>query len=200
MLSCILTTHINVLVGAIGQGMSAVNGQLLCKQLGHPSDEKSSLCVQRKTGSLVVIETFATLLPKPASIDVLPEQYSGSIFAVSKTSVQGFHDGEASVEANKVGQGQGAHGNIGSILHNAIDVFFCPDALFQADDGFVDVRHQNSVGQEARDVGGDGWDLAHLLAEVYSGFEGLGRGLETRDDLDAFLDGDGVHEVGGDDP
>lgn len=113
--------------------------------------------------------------------------------------MQDLHDGQARVDTDEIGQLQRAHGDIGSVLHDGVDIISAAHARLETDDGLVDVGHQDAVGEEARRVGGLGRDLAHLLAELERGVDGLLAGLQARDDLHALLDRHGVHEVRRDD-
>lgn len=113
--------------------------------------------------------------------------------------MQHVHDSQAGIQTDEVGQGEGSHGDISSILHDAINIFPGTNSGLQTDDGFVDIRHQDAVRQESGSVSGAGGDLAHALDESNGGFHGLGRRLKTSDDLNALLYGDRVHKVGGDD-
>lgn len=94
---------------------------------------------------------------------------------------------------------KGTHGHIGTVLHDGINRVSVAHPGLEANDGLVDVRHQDAVGQEARRVGRHRGDLAHALAESDGGLEGLLAGLQAADDLDALLHRHGVHEVRGDD-
>ncbi len=148
---------------------------------------------------LVVIKALAALLAEPASVNHLSKQDTGAVFGVAGLVVEDLHDGKAGVQADKVGELKRAHGDVGAVLHDGIDGVAVAYVGLEADDGFVNVRHQDTVGKEAGGVGRDGGNLAHLLAELDGSVESLLAGLETADDLDTLLDGDGVHEVGGDD-
>ena len=113
--------------------------------------------------------------------------------------MQHLHDRQTRIQPDEIRQRQGAHGYIRPVLHDRVDVFFRAHARLETDDGLVDIRHQDPVGQEARGVAGLGGDLAHALHELEGRGEGGIGGLQAGDDLDALLDGDGVHEVRGDD-
>jgi len=148
---------------------------------------------------LVVIKALPALLPEPPGVDHVAQQDTRAVLGVTRLGVQDLHDGQAGVEADEVGQLQGPHGNVGAVLHDGVDRIAVAHARLEAGDGLVDVGHEDAVGEEAGRVGRDGGDLAHALAEGHSGVERLLARLEAADDLDALLDGHGVHEVGGDD-
>lgn len=109
--------------------------------------------------------------------------------------VQRLHNSKAGIQPNKVRQLQRAHGHIGAVLHDVIDILFLAHARLQTDDGLIDVGHEDAIGEEARGVGANGGDFAHALAELHGIGDGFGGGLDAGDDLDALLDGDRVHEV-----
>ena len=112
--------------------------------------------------------------------------------------MQYFHNGEAGIQTDEIGELERTHGHVGTVLHDGIDRVSVAHSRLQADDGLVDVRHQDAVGQEPRRVSGHRGDLAHALAELDSGVEGLLACLQTADDLHALLHRHRVHEVGGD--
>lgn len=149
--------------------------------------------------SLVIVEALSGLLSEPASINVLGQQNGGSVLGVSGILVQDSHDGKTSIKTNEVSQGKGTHGHGTSVLENVVNVLLLTDTGLEGDDGLVDVRHEDSVGEETGRVLGDGGDLAHSLDDLQGGGQSLGRGLQTGDDLDTLLDGHGVHEVSRDD-
>ena len=111
--------------------------------------------------------------------------------------MQHLHNRQTSIQADKIRQRQRTHWNIRSILHDRIDILFTAYAGLQADDRFVDIRHQNPVCQEAGGVGGLGGDLAHAFDKGDCGFESRGGCLQAGNDFYALLDGYGVHEVCG---
>ena len=107
------------------------------------------------------------------------------------------HDRQTRVQPDKVRQLQRAHRHIGAVAHDVVNVLARPShARLETDDGLVDVRHQDPVGEKAGRVGAAGGRLAHALAEGSGGGDGGGGRLQARDDFDAALDGDGIHEVG----
>lgn len=110
--------------------------------------------------------------------------------------MQDIHDREASIKPNEIRQLERTHGDVGAILHDSVDGIPVSDAGFEADDCFVDVGHQDAVGEETGGVDGVGDNFTHFLDEGDGGGEGGGGGLEAGDDFDTFLDRDGVHEVG----
>lgn len=106
-----------------------------------------------------------------------------------------IHNSKTSIKTNKISERQWTHRHICAVLHDTIDILFVAHAGFQADNGFVDVWHKDAIGKEARCVGRDGGDFAHTLNEFECRFESLGGCLQPRDDFDALLDWDRVHEV-----
>lgn len=148
---------------------------------------------------LVIVETLSGLLSEPAGVNVLGQQHGRSVLGVSGVLVQNSHDGQTGIQTNEVSQGKGTHGHGTPVLENVVNVLLLADTGLESDDGLVDVRHEDSVGQETGGVLGNGRDLAHSLDNLQGGGESLGRGLQTGDDLHTLLDRHGVHEVGRDD-
>lgn len=148
---------------------------------------------------LILIKPPPTLLPQPAGIHHIAQQHAGPVLGVARLSVQHLHDGQARVEADKVGQLERAHGHVGAVLHDGVDGVAVADARLEADDGLVDIRHEDAVGQEAGRVGRHRGDLAEALAKGDGGVERGLRRLQAADDLDALLHGHGVHKVRRDD-
>ena len=144
---------------------------------------------------LIIVEALSGLFTKPPRIHHLLQQHGRPVLRVSRIIVQHLHDSKARIDTNKVGQLERAHGHIRSVLHDAINVLLLADSGFQANNRLVDVRHQNAVGEESRGIRACGRDLAHSLAELEGSLESRLGCLETGDDLDALLNGHGVHEV-----
>lgn len=142
---------------------------------------------------------LAALLAQPSSIDHLLEKDARSVLRIAGILVQHLHYRQARINTNEISQLKRAHWYVGAILHDGIDIIASTDTCLEANNGLVDVWHQNAVCEETWRVGGDGRDLAHGLAECDRSIESLLAGLETGDDLNTLLDWDGVHEVGGDD-
>lgn len=113
--------------------------------------------------------------------------------------MQHLHNRQTRINANEIRQLQRAHGHIRPILHDIIDILLLPHARLQTDDRFVDIRHEDPVREEAGRVRGLRRHFAHFLDDGQGGRDGGRGGLQAGDDLDAFLHGDGVHEVGADD-
>src|SRR5690606_17283199 len=85
----------------------------------------------RRTGSAgrhglvaaIVVEAAARLAAEPARLDIFHEKRAGAVFRIRKTVMQHLHDGEAGVEADEVGELQGAHGMVGAEAHGLVDAF-----------------------------------------------------------------------------
>lgn len=112
--------------------------------------------------------------------------------------VQDIHDSQAGVETDEIRQSQRTHRNVGSVLHNAVNVLTATDTSLKADNSLVNVRHQNTVGEETGRISRDGWNFAHALDKRDSSVDSLLGGLQSRDNLNTLLDRHGVHEVGRD--
>lgn len=113
--------------------------------------------------------------------------------------MQNLHDCQTRIQTDEVRQLQWAHGDVGPVLHNAVNALLVSDTGLEANNSFIDVRHQDAIGEEAGRIGRDGRDFAHAFAELNGGGERGGGGLEARDDFDAFLHWDRIHKVRGHD-
>ena len=65
--------------------------------------------------------------------------------------MQHVEDGEADVEADEVGERQRSHRVVHAELHHRVDRLGRADAFHHREDRLVDHRHQDAVGDEARD-------------------------------------------------
>lgn len=79
--------------------------------------------------SLVDVESASRLLADPTGIDHLVQQDTGAVLGVTQLLVEDLHDGQASIQTNEIGQGQRAHGHVGSELHGGIDILLGGNAL-----------------------------------------------------------------------
>lgn len=138
---------------------------------------------------------LSALLAEPAGVDHAAEEHSGAVLAVGGLAVERLHDAEASVEADEVGEGEGAHGVVHAQPQRLVDVLLGRDALFECHDGFVDERHQQAIRHEAGDVFGGGDLLAACLGEGARVVDDVWARLDRRDELDEGHDGHRVEKV-----
>ena len=106
-----------------------------------------------------------------------------------------LHDVQASVKANKIGEGEGSHGHIGSELHSGIDILLGGHSMLKGVDSLVDIRHEKTVGNEPGNVVRLCGGLAHVSGELEGRVESVLRSTEARDDFNELHHGHGVHEV-----
>lgn len=154
----------------------------------------------RGNSLIIFVETFPALLAQPAGVHHLGQEDGGAVFGVAGFAVQDTHDAQARIQPDEVRQGQWSHGHGTSILHDPINALLVPHPGLQADDGLVDVGHENAVGNEPRAILGYRHNLAHTLTKVPRPFDCLLRGLQADNDLHPFLHGNGVHKVRGNHP
>ncbi len=105
----------------------------------------------------------------------------------------------ADIEADEVRERQRPHGMGHAEHEDLIDGLGRGDALHDGVDGFVDQRHQDTVGDEASGVVDLDRGLAELLRKRVDRVEGRLRGLQAANDLDQFHDRHGIEEVHPDD-
>ena len=97
-------------------------------------------------GRLVVVKALSTFLTQPAGVDHFLQQTRWSVLAISSLLVQDIHDSKAGIETNKVRQGQRPHGDIGTVLHDIIDILAASNTSFKANDRLINVGHKDSIG------------------------------------------------------
>lgn len=109
--------------------------------------------------------------------------------------MKNIHNSKTSVKTNEISQRQWTHRHICAVLHDTINILFAAYASFEADNCFVDIWHENAIGEETRRIGRDGGDFAHALDELECRLESFGGSLQSGDDLNTLLNGDGIHEM-----
>src|SRR5882724_2921006 len=149
--------------------------------------------------SSVGVEPPARLPPQVAGVDHLDEERAGAVLGIAETVLKDAQDVQADVEADQVGEGQGAHRMVHPHLHHRVDRLRLSHSLVEAEDRLVDHRHQHPIGDEAGGVVYFYGSLPHLFRGRLDGVVGLLARRETADDLDQLHDRDGVHEVHADD-
>jgi hypothetical protein len=148
----------------------------------------------RESG-FISIEATGGFAAKPAGGGVLLEERAGAVFWVAQAFVENTHDVEADVETDEVGQLERAHGMVHAEFHDGIHGFGSGDAFHDAVGGFVDERHEDTVGNKTRSVVDGHGSLAELFGELHSGGESGVAGLERANDFDKGHDGNRVHEM-----
>ena len=109
--------------------------------------------------------------------------------------MQHVHDREAGVEADEVGELEGAHRVVGAELQRGVDGDDGADALVERVDRLVDHRHQHAVDDEGGEVLGARGDLADLLDHAEEHLVGRLVGGDAADELDELHHRHRVHEV-----
>src|SRR3546814_7895365 len=113
---------------------------------------------------------FRSLFADPARIDILDEQRRGAEFGVAGAAVEHANDFEAGVEPDEVGERDRTHRMVEAQTATRVDILHRRDALAELEEGFVDLRHQHAVDDEARRIIG----VDDLLAEPAA--QEIGRG------------------------
>ncbi len=76
-----------------------------------------------------------------------------------------LHNVQTGIQTDEIGQSQGAHWDIGSEFHRLVDVFFCSNSFVQGVNSFINVWHEEPVGDESRDVAGGGCLFGHFCGK-----------------------------------
>src|SRR6267378_4191929 len=128
------------------------------------------------------------------------EQRRRPVFVRVEPVLQHFHDREAYVEADQIGERERTERMIHAELHHLIDRLRCSDAFVHTKDRFVDHRHQDAVRHEpGRVVDHDG-RLPQRLDDFDGSFYGVVRRLWSTYYLDEFHDRHRIHKIHPDDP
>ena len=117
----------------------------------------------------IPIKTPPTLPPQPPRLHHLPQPHTRPILTIPQLRMQHLHNRQTRIQPNKIRQPQRSHRHIRPVLHNRIDILRGPDVRLEADDRFVDVGHEDAVGEEARCVCGAGGGFPQAHAEVCRG-------------------------------
>ncbi len=103
------------------------------------------------------------------------------------------------VVSNEVGKRQRTNGVVHSELHDAVDGFRFGHTFLQGQDGFVDHRAENAVGDKARGIVARQGGFAHLFCRFNNGLIRPVTCAVSIDDFNEFHDGNWIHEVHADD-
>ncbi len=104
-------------------------------------------------------------------------------------------DGETHVQSDEIGQGQRPHRVRHPELHHGVDGLGRRHPLHHAEDGLVDHRHQDAIGDESGIVVHLDRDLAQRPRRLHDRGRGGVAGGVSPNHLDQLHHRDGVHEV-----
>ena len=122
-------------------------------------------------------------------------QVGGAILGVGGLLIQGLHDLDHHVDADEVGQLQGAHGQVVAQLAGLVDVLVGADVLPGQDGGLVHHGAHDPVGDEHGHVLHGDELLAKALGHGLAGLNGVLGGVIGVDDLHQLHGGHGAEEV-----
>ena len=103
------------------------------------------------------------------------------------------------VVADEVGERKRTDGVVHPEFHDAVDGIGLRHTFLQREDGFVDHRAQDTVGNKTWGIVARQGRFAHLFRSLYNGRVRSLAGVSTVDDFNEFHDGNGVHEMHADD-
>src|SRR5579885_709674 len=132
----------------------------------------------------IVVEAAFGFAAEPASLDIFHEKRTGAVFRIGQAFVQYLHYGEYRIEADKIGELQGAHRMMCAEAHGLIDRLDIADAFVKHVDRLVDHRQQNAVHDEGGEILRNGGNLAEACDIFLGGFEGLIAGGDAADEFD----------------
>src|SRR4029077_18666035 len=100
--------------------------------------------------------------------------------------MQHLHDGQAGVEANKIGKLERTHRMMGAEPHCRVDPLNVPDAFIECVDRLVDHWQQDAIDDEGREILRYRDGLVKLDDKSLAGLEGGVVGSNAADKLDKF--------------
>src|SRR5690606_35910650 len=71
----------------------------------------------------IIIEAALRLAAKPACLDIFHEEGARTVLGVREPVMEHLHDGEAGIEADKVGKLKRTHRVVRTELHGLVDAF-----------------------------------------------------------------------------
>src|SRR6266550_1768733 len=173
---------------------SAANGSIFSR-----ANSRASSTTCSRTSIAVCIEPLARFPAELSFGDHFLEQRRRPVLLHVEPLLQHFHDREAHVETDQIGERQGTERMTHAELHHLIDRLRRRDALVHAEDRFVDHRHQHAVRHKPRSVIHLDRNLSQRLYDCDDSFYGVVRRLWSTYYLDEFHDRDGIHEMHADD-
>jgi len=109
--------------------------------------------------------------------------------------VPSVRDVSNDIEADRVSKGEGSHGVTSTELHAKIDIFERGITTLDEAEGFIHVRDQQAVDDEALSVLAEDGDLTDALGVVVEVVDNLLGGGGTLDDFNELHHGNGAEEV-----
>ena len=119
----------------------------------------------------------------------------GTVLGVSGLLVQGLHHLDHHIDADGVGQLQGAHGQVVAQLAGLVDVLVGADILPGQDGGLIHHGAHHPVGNEHGHIGDGDKLLAKALGHGLAGLNGVLGGIIGVDNLHQLHGGHGAEEV-----
>src|SRR6267143_851903 len=120
---------------------SAANGSIFSL-----ANSRASSTTCSRTSVAVDIEPLPRFSAELSFGDHFLEQRRGPVLLLVEPVLQHFHDREAHVEADQIGERQRPERVVHAELHHGVHRFGSRDALHHAEDRFVDHRHEDAVG------------------------------------------------------
>lgn len=113
----------------------------------------------------VFVKSFSCFFTQIPGIDIVDQQWTRPVLGITEIPVQNLHYVKTSVQSDEISQSQRSHWHVSSEFHCLVDVLFGSDSFIQCVNGLIDVWHQESVGDEARNIARCGSLLSHFLSE-----------------------------------
>src|SRR5690349_3038413 len=175
---------------------SAANGSIRVRANSRASSTIWRCVSVRPAGSIAIdIESTSALPPQPPRRDHLPQQRRRPVLVVTQIALQHLQDRETHVQADQVGERERPQRMVHAQLHHRVHGFRRRHTFHYAEDGLVDHRHEDAVGDEPGGVMYHDWHLLQHLYNLYNLLNGLLRRLEPSNHLHQRHHRHRVHEV-----
>src|SRR5436190_4853156 len=123
------------------------------------------------------IESRSRFSAEPPGRHHFLQEPRGAVLRIRETVDQHFHDREADVESDQVGERERPERMLHAERHDLIDGFGARDPFLYAQDRLVDHRHQHAVRHEPRGILHHDRRLPELLCKLYGSLDGVARRL-----------------------
>jgi hypothetical protein len=116
----------------------------------------------------ILVKSSSSFLSQISSVNIVDQKRTRSVLRIAQVPVEHLHNVQTGIQTNEIGQSQGTHWDIGSEFHRLVDVLFCSNSFVQGVNSFINVWHEESVGDESRDVAGGGCLFRHFCGKSKS--------------------------------
>src|SRR5438067_9174864 len=181
---------------ALSPASSSTRSKRITRSFPFSSPTEQTVAQITRSREESVLEKAATrLAAESPGLHVLSQQGAGRVLWIAESVVQQFHDRDARVEPDQIGQSERPHRVREPQLRDRVDRFRLGDAFQHGVCRLVNERHQDPVGDEPREGAGFGRLLAELTRELDDRRRRFVGRLRRANHLDELQHRNGVEEV-----